>query len=81
MTRMFLTYFFFTKSQTKAWLGNVAKPAAARSLQILCPRPNPMPCWPHETCKAGLQMPCYAREAERGSAAHREARAMIWGYS
>lgn len=62
---IFLTYFFFTKSQTKASLGKVAKPAAARSLQIPCPRPTPKPCWPHETCKAGLQVPCYGRGRER----------------
>lgn len=67
MTRMFLTYFFFTKSQTKAWLGKVAEPAAVKSLQLPGPgpRPIPMPCWPQETCKACLQMPRYGRGRER----------------
>lgn len=67
MTRMFLTYFFFTESQTKAWLGQVAEPAAVKSLQLPGPgpRPIPMPCWPQETCKARLQMPLYGRGRER----------------
>lgn len=36
-----------------------------KSLQLPSLRPTPMPCWPQETCKACLQMPCYGKGRER----------------